>query len=59
MVGKLSDKKIKKNIRYESVARIIEAAESFLTLNEELKEESIIIRKKIFNLMRVTEIKNE
>lgn len=31
-IGKLSKKKIKKNIRYESVARILEAAESFFTL---------------------------
>jgi hypothetical protein len=32
-VGKTSKKKIKKNIRYESVARILEAAEAFFTLD--------------------------
>ncbi len=44
--------KKKKKIRYESVIRVIEAAESFLTLTSSLKEESIVLRQQIFSLAR-------
>lgn len=43
---------MKKNIRYESLVRIMEAAETFLNLSPEMKQESLDLRQRILKLMR-------
>lgn len=51
-VIRIQSVKKKKKLRYESVIRVIEAADCFHNLASDLKEESLRLRRKIFAMVK-------